>query len=325
MKQVLLFDTAIATTNIGDEIIFESVKIGLSRVLDEALVFRLGTHIENYNAFQMYKNWKYKLLCQNADYKFICGTNLLAESVKGRFSQWQLNKYNYPLYSESILVGVGKRINYKTIDNYTKKLYCKVLSNKYIHSVRDDETKKIVEGLGFSAINTGCPTMWGLTTELCGTIPLCKSKNAIISVSGYKDQIDYENDREFIKIVQNNYQRVYVWIQTAVDETYLDSIPGTKDFIRIYSLKKYSDILENGDVDYIGTRLHGGIFALQHKARTLVISIDERAEGFYNTNNLPIIKREEVKTGLDRRINSSWKTDIHIKTNEIKQFLNQFV
>ena len=325
MKQVLLFDTAIATTNIGDEIIFDSVKEGLSRILDESLVFRLGTHIENYNAFQMYHNLKYKLLCQNADYKFICGTNLLAETVKGRFSQWQINPFNFSLYEGSVLVGVGRRIDYTFVDNYTARLYKKILSKKYVHSVRDDETKRVVEALGLTAINTGCPTLWKLTPEFCEGIPQTKAKNAVLSVSGYEGQSNPDADVKLIDIVKSNYQDVYVWIQTAVDEKYFDSLPNSDGVTHIYSLNKFSDVLMNRNVDYIGTRLHGGIFALQHQVRTIVVSIDERAEGFHQTNNLPIVRRDEIELILEKTIHSAWKTKIVPREKEIKEFLNQFI
>lgn len=121
MKQVLLFDTAIATTNLGDEIILEGVKAGLRPVLEKSLTFRLGTHIENYSAIQMLTyNWKYHQLCEKADYKFVCGTNLFSNNLKGLFPQWMLNPFNMKLYTNSILVGVGKISDYKEINTYTK-------------------------------------------------------------------------------------------------------------------------------------------------------------------------------------------------------------
>ena len=53
MRKILLFDTAIDTGNLGDEIILESVKKELSTILDSASVYRMGTHIENYSPIQM--------------------------------------------------------------------------------------------------------------------------------------------------------------------------------------------------------------------------------------------------------------------------------
>ena len=80
-KRVLLFDTAIATSNIGDEIIFSSVKDALKPVIEEAAIYRMGTHVENYSSFQMLLHRtllpdpKIRALSEGSDLKFICGTN----------------------------------------------------------------------------------------------------------------------------------------------------------------------------------------------------------------------------------------------------------
>lgn len=325
MRQVLLFDTAIATSNLGDEIIFESTKQGLSTVLDNALVFRLGTHIENYNALQMFRNWKQTVLCERADYKFVCGTNLLSNSLIGRCPQWQLNFFNRALYHDAILVGVGRISDYKKFDLYTRILYKKCLSSSFKHSVRDEETKRVLETLGLKAINTGCPTLWKLTPEFCATIPQQKAKNAVISVSGYGNQLDVEFDSAMIECVQKSYGKIYAWIQTAVDDSYLSKLPNTESMERIYSIQSFADILKKSEVDYIGTRLHGGVYALQHGVRSIVISIDERAEGFYHSNNLPIVRRKNIKEELYDRINSNWKTEIRLDQDAIAEFLNQFI
>lgn len=325
MKRVLLFDTAIATTNLGDEIILESVKAGLKPVLYDALTFRLGTHIENYSPLQMGKsNWKYYELCEKANYKFICGTNLLSENLKMMFPQWMLNPFNVKLYSDSVLVGVGKISDFSEVNSYTKKLYNRCLSKKYMHSVRDEDTKHALEKMGYKAINTGCPTLWMLTPERCAMIPSQKAENAIISVSGYADQANPKQDQKMIDCVLKNYKKVYAWIQTIADKAYLDSLLRTDKIECIYSLEKYEDILKCGNIDYIGTRLHGGVYALQHFCRTIVVSIDRRAEGFHESNNLTIIKRNEIEEKLDGMINSDWKTEIRIDQEAIEKFIKQF-
>ena len=38
----------------------------------------------------------------------------------------------------------------------------KSLSSEYIHSTRDELTARYLRELGHQAINTGCPTTWGL-------------------------------------------------------------------------------------------------------------------------------------------------------------------
>jgi len=326
MKQILLFDTAINTSNLGDEIIYDDCKKGLSGILDNALVFRLGTHVSNYSAYQLLRKEDRKIerLCDWSDYKFICGTNLLSDNLKGVNPQWMLNPINARLYTDSILVGVGKISDYTEPNRYTKKLYNKILSKKYKHSVRDEDAKRVLEDMGFSAINTGCPTLWGFTEEKCKAIPTKKAKNVVFSVSGYYKQRDPEKDKRLIGILKKNYEKCYLWVQTVIDEKYFNEINDSKlEVTSIYSLNKYKEILSTGDVDYIGTRLHGGVYALQNGCRSLVISIDQRARGFHRDNNLPILERDEIEKLYDV-LNSEWETNIIVDREAISEFLNQF-
>ena len=83
------------------------------------------------------------------------------------------------------------------------------------------------------------------------------------------------------------------------------------------------DLLEE-NVDYIGTRLHGGVFALQNSVRSLVISIDHRARGFHEKNNLPIMERKDVPNRLEAWINADNKTKIWIDEKAIGEFKAQF-
>ena len=326
MKNVLLFDTAIATSNVGDEIILASVKKGLDPILSKSAVYRLGTHVENFSPLQMLiSHDKVKFFSEKMDYKFICGTNLLVPNLRRIFPQFMLNPFNKSLYKDAILVGVGKHSNYKKLRRLAKYLYLKTLSKKYYHSVRDEATKQIVEEMGFKAINTGCPTLWEFTKEKCASIPQGKAENVIFSVSGYLPQQNPVADLKMIKTLKKNYSSLYAWIQTYKDEDYLKSlIDIEKEGIScIYSLDAFAQMLDTAKYDYVGTRLHGGIFALQHNCRSIIISIDHRAEGFHESNNIPILRRQDIDN-LDALINSNIITDIRIDTTAINQFLSQF-
>ena len=328
MKKVLLFDTALGTSNNGDEIIFESVKSGLRPVLSNALCFRLATHIENYSPLQMlHPGTKLSAICFQADYKFICGTNLLVEDFLRIRPQWWVHRSNEKLYQNSILVGVGKRTDYPSIKNkYTRDLYKRILSSEYTHSVRDEATKEIVEELGFKAINTGCPTLWMFDENKCKMIPTQKSDNVVFSVSGYSYQADPDRDRQMVQCLLKHYDRCYAWIQTTDDEKYLIELLRDMQSPQIeylYSLIRFEDVLNQGNIDYVGTRLHGGIYAMQHNARTIIISIDQRAEGFYESNNIPILRRETVAE-LGDTVESSFETKIHVNREGITAFLSQF-
>ena len=92
-----------------------------------------------------------------------------------------------------------------------------------------------------------------------------------------------------------------------------------------HSLSAYEYILNNSnDYDYIGTRLHAGIFAIRHKVRTIIISIDNRAVDMKETYNLPIIDRNHIDTELIPYINSVFETNIKIPIDRINCWKEQF-
>lgn len=324
MKKIVVFDTALGTSNNGDEIIMESIHNEFKELIDNNFSLRLATHVNNFSFLQMCRNNGKINYFKNADYKFIFGTNLIAQKRIGKVnSQWQLKLSNIPIYEGCILVGAGCTFGGDKTDALAKMLYKKVLSKKYYHSVRDEQTKKVVESLGVKAINTGCPTLWCFTPEFCNEIPETKAEECIITVSGYADQFDTQMDQKMIDIVKSNYKKVYCYIQTTEDEKYLNKLKNTEDIVRVYSLNKYKEILNTKDIDYVGTRLHGGIYAMQNKCRSIIISIDHRARGFYETNNIPILERNSMDK-LDNMINSKFKTEIRINQKAIDSFKNQF-
>ncbi len=329
MKKIVVFDTALGTSNVGDEIILDSIYDNMSDVFDEHFSLRLATHVNNFSMKQvLHRNTKIRYF-QNADWKFICGTNLIAQTRFGKInSQWQLYPSNLSIYKNCVLIGAGTTQATEKLDFYARHLYRKVLSKEYVHSVRDDLTRRVVESLGCRAINTGCPTLWKLTPEHCEKIPTKKAPNCVMSVSGYSPQTDRMRDLKMLEILRRNYKTVWAWIQTTDDESYLASLEkqaGIEPFARIYSLSRFRDVLQNGDVDYVGTRLHGGVFAMQHFCRSLVISIDHRAEGFHRSNHLPILRRTEVEDQLESVIHSEFATEISIDSEAIAAFKSQFV
>ena len=80
-------------------------------------------------------------------------------------------------------------------------------------------------------------------------------------------------------------------------------------------LSDYDNFLKKHEVDFIGTRLHGGIRALQHKRRSIIIGIDNRATELVNQENI---------SNLSKIINSNFKTEIILPKTNIQTFLSQF-
>ena len=328
MKRIAIFDTALGTSNLGDEIIFEEVRRNMGSIFDSHFSLRLATHVNNFSVWQMLRRNSKIRFFQEADWKFICGTNLIAQTRIGKInSQWQLTPSNLSIYKNCVLIGAGTTEDKETLDPYARFLYRSVLSKKFIHSVRDELTRGIVESLGCRAVNTGCPTLWDLTPERCSGIPAGKGDSCVVSVSGYGNQTDEERDSMMLGIVTGSYGNVRAWIQTTEDDGYLTRLEkrlGIPPLYRIYSLSAFREVLLSGRTDYVGTRLHGGIFAMRNGCRSLIISIDHRADGLRETNNIPALSRKDIGSQLERLINSSFTTDIHLNVDAIAKFKSQF-
>ena len=324
MKRLAEFDTAIGTANLGDEIILQSFRKEMEALYRECFILRFGTHLINFSALRYILGGRKIEFLNNADYKIIAGTNLLSRNIKKTSGQWPVNGFQKYLYEDSILAGVGLTLEPGRPTRKTVRFYHKTLRRDFVHSVRDDESKKFLESMGFSAINTGCPTLWSITKELCEKIPKKKAKRVVFSISGFTKQQNSEYDQKLIDILRSEYEDLFFWCQAYLDEEYFDTFEDTANIKRIYSLKEFADLLDTGDIDYVGTRLHGGIMAIQHGVWTIVIAIDQRARGFHQSNNLAICERKEIAGKLPEMIESTFETKIIVNHDAIDRWKKQF-
>ncbi|MFJ5759888.1 polysaccharide pyruvyl transferase family protein [Neobacillus sp. NPDC093182] len=320
MENILLLDTSVGSLNKGDDIIMRCIRYQLTGITKDKFTLTLPTHVSPFHWYQVARGSNRVKIYSNARYKFVGGSNLLTMDMLTHFPQWNINLFNYGPLRGSVLVGVGagkgNKINY-----YTKMLYKKVLSHRYIHSVRDERTKKFLEEMGFKALNTGCATLWSLTPEFCQEIPTTKSESVIFTLTHHSK--DVINDQLLIDLMNKNYKNVFFWIQDADDLNYFNTLKNTEN-IRIVSpsVDEYERILKT-DVDYIGTRLHGGIFAMRHKKRAIIIAIDERAQGMSETYNLNTIHRNDFNN-LEQMINSEIITNVNVDFDKVNMWINQF-
>lgn len=320
MDNIVLLDTSVGSLNKGDDIIMKCVREHLTEITKEDYVLTLPTHLAPFHWYQVVRGSNRVKLYSNAKYKFVGGSNLLTMDMLTHFPQWNINLFNYQPLKGSILVGVGAGKGTK-IKRYTKMLYKKVLSHDYMHSVRDERTKSFVEDMGLKAINTGCATLWSLTPDFCLQIPKHKATSVVFTLTFHARH--KESDQLLINVLQKNYEKIYFWIQDKEDLHYfhtLDNIEG----IQIVSptLAAYEKILSQ-DIDYIGTRLHGGIYAMRHKKRAIIIGIDERARGMGETYNLNQLDRREMSQ-LETTIHSAITTDVKLDLKRINTWLQQF-
>lgn len=322
MKKVLLLDTSIATFNIGDEIINNSIQNNWPELFRDNYICKYPVHTPPYAWWQqLLVSNKFRNL-SSVDYKFLCGTNALYTNMVRPLPVWNLYLWNASFCKGTILLGVGAGINSKSVNYYTRKLYNNVLSHDFVHSTRDDYTRDMLIRLGFNAVNTGCPTLWGLTPEHCNLIPRKKSNSVVFTLTS--KQPDLENDKLMIKILEESYDHVYFWPQTISDLDYLLSLGDYEYMLVSPNLASYDKILDK-DIDYVGNRLHGGIRALQHHKKSIIISIDYRAENMAKSYSLPVIKREKIGQLLKDKIEDTSETLITgLDWNQINDWKNQF-
>ena len=322
MKNYVLFDIAEGTQNLGDYIIMDSIMKEMDFLFKDNFLTHFSTHTPIARFYQNFRRNMQSRACNAADKKFICGANTFKNSLLRICPDWNINYFNCKYYKDSIAIGVGMDMNSKKMDLYTKKIYKKILSKEYIHSVRDERTKRTLEKLGFKAINTGCPTLWSLTSDFCREIPKEKSDNVIFTLTFYdKDPV---NDQKLIDILKKNYKKLYFWVQGSEDYEYFKSFKNI-DKIEIISpnLDSYKKTLEKDNIEYVGTRLHAGIFAMKNKRRAIILNIDNRAKDMGETYNLNTIDREKIDL-LESKINSKFETKVNINTNAINKWKNQF-
>lgn len=329
MKRIGILDTSVLSFNLGDQIIMESARRGLNSIIKNAFVVNLPTHSPLFHKyeFSIRRKDSFRKALDSLQYKFVCGTNLLEKNVFKRKNSWNLFLSDTYYINDFILVGVGTDATNTKANWYTKKFYRRALSSEYMHSTRDEQTKLFLESMGINAINTGCVTLWTLNKQFCATIPKIKCKSVIFTVTDYCP--DRKNDVEMINILCNNYDSIYCWIQGIHDQEYINSlkldskIEGKISYIGP-SLDEYNNYLRNNECDYVGTRLHAGIKAMQCGKRSIIIGVDNRARDMNETYHLNYIERKDIATGLENYINSSIITDVKINENNIRKFLNQF-
>ena len=322
MEKIICFDTSIATSNMGDYIIAESCDAQLKELYSSAFVLRFPTHTP---VSHWYQNCKYTSggrYSGDAKYKFLYGTNILNENMCVPTPSWNVNVFNAKMMRDTICVGVGMGSKGIKPNLYTRWLLKKILSKKHVHSTRDEKTAEFLRKMGFQAINTGCATTWKLTNEVCSQIPKSKAETVVFTLTDYMQ--DRESDKYLISTLKKLYSKVYFWIQGIEDYTYLTSLDET-DEIEIIppNLDSFARILA-GDVDYVGTRLHAGIKALQCGKRTIIIEVDNRAADMKESIKLPTIKRTELVGKLDAMILSEFETKLNINTEAIGIWRRQF-
>ena len=307
--------------NLGDLIIQQAVTRELHNVLLEDTVYhRICPHIP-----MSEQDLKH---IDESDMVFLGGSNLIGNTIflKRKLSFWRQWKINLKeakrFKNKAVMLGIGWRRYEGSTGFYTRAMLNACLDKSRLHSVRDEYTKIKFNKMGFdNVINTGCPTIWPLADVSKDDIPVKKAENALLMLTNYN--LKPEIDGNIIDLLCSNYSKIYFWPQGVNDKEYAlsfgrdfeilpESLDGLDQFV-------HSDI----DFDYIGTRLHGGIFCLLANRRSLILKIDNRATELARQTGLPTVDRDDLD-GIEDWICNSTETLIHVNNTAISTWRNQF-
>ncbi|OCH25477.1 polysaccharide pyruvyl transferase family protein [Aliivibrio sp. 1S128] len=312
-----IYDTSYGSLNVGDEIINQATRKVITELFDKHQHLTASTH-DGTSSFGIY-NFNRCL------HRFVCGSNIFSRNML-HSNQWNINLIDTLRMKEIISLGVGwGRYEKKDISPMTKWFYRHLLDSNTLHSVRDNFTKQKLNDIGINnVINTGCPTMWELTEEHCNQIPTSKAKNVAVTLTDYRKDID--SDTFLLNTLSENYDNVYLWLQGDGDAKYITSLQLKLPNLTTLParLSAYEKLLMSDDMDFVGTRLHAGIKALQNKKRSIIIGVDNRAIEKQKDFNLTVISRDKLKEQLADKINSNFSTDIKIATDNIREWKAQF-
>ncbi|SFB99592.1 Polysaccharide pyruvyl transferase [Parapedobacter composti] len=311
---VITFDTSIATTNLGDHIIMDAVKQIVNELFVDDFVINIPTHF-SIHPKDLPKLRKYQL-------GIVGGTNLLKNDTLLN-SQWKVGlKDLIVLRHKAVLLGVGWwQYQEKPVSAYSRMMYRNLLSTRYNHAVRDNYTLHKLNNIGIkNVINTGCPTVWELNEPHCSQINPKKRDKVVTTVTDYMR--DPERDRRMLEILKKHYQDVYVWIQGAKDQAYIESLAPDIRYLPP-KLSAFDTFLEQEPCEYVGTRLHAGIRALQKKRKAIIIGIDNRAIEMRNDIGLNVLERQYIDR-LEEKIHEETSTKLHLDTAAIQRWKAQF-
>lgn len=309
-----LFDPSIGTANLGDEIISRLGQRVLNDCFANCDTLRVPTH------FLPQRDTIEKLLSYR--HKIVCGTNLMTPHFE-KHSLWKVPADLYG-YTNTLTLAVGWGYYCDDISKASRTTYRNMLSKSGLHSVRDRYTEQKFHEMGIhNVIYTACVTLWGMTPDRCKAIPKKKARDVIATITDYSR--DPQADKEMLSILLDHYETVYVWIQGREDLQYLETLVDLEKICVVErSVDAFEKVLDQGHIDYIGTRLHAGILALNHGVRSIVVAIDNRAKEMGRDVNLIMVSRDDVADELEPLIESEFETVLNIPWENIEKWKLQF-
>jgi polysaccharide pyruvyl transferase WcaK-like protein len=311
---VALLDTAAGSTNLGDRIIMDSVWPHIVDLFPGAMILTIASHEP--------MSRRSRRFAREATWTIAGGTSLLSSRMWFRAS-WRVSPIDAPALDITLL-GAGWHQYQRAPGPYSRRLLKRVLSRDVLHSVRDEYTRRMLSSIDVTnTVNTGCPTLWALSPAHCARVPRAKARDVVTTVNSYRGLNRPAADRRLLQLLKASYERVFVWIQTHTDYEYARSLHDGLEFVNP-SVAALDALLESDlELDYVGTRLHAGIRALQKGRRSTIVEIDNRAREMGSDFGLPTVGRTDYLE-LERMIEEDQNLKIRLPQEAIDRWKGQF-
>jgi polysaccharide pyruvyl transferase WcaK-like protein len=261
-------------------------------------------------------------LIYRSDWCFIGGTNIISSKLNP-YGLWRVSSEDARVFgsTRTVLLGAGWN-DYQSVPSpFTSKFLRTALSHSIVHSVRDNYTREKLFQIGIGAVGTSCMTTWGLTPSHCLEIPKRKAQSVVTTITEWRKEP--EADKMLLALLKRHYRKVYFFPQQESDAAYLDQL-GYGDLpLASTTSQGYTEFLRNEDVDFIGTRLHGGIRALQTKRRALILAVDNRAAEISRDTGLPVVARTD-EAAITDWIEGGRPTTLDLPVAAIEEWKAQF-
>lgn len=315
-NKIGILNPSIGTSNLGDLIIYDSVYKILRELFPDDMMINFPT--------QIHTTFDAMSLMSEQNLMFVSGTNLLSSNLESRY-QWKIHKgHKKFLKNKVVLFGCGWWQYQDEINKYSKDIYKTILNSNFIHSARDQYTVDKFKEIGINnVLNTSCPTLWEISPSKCELIPRKRGEEVVTTLTFYhKNSI---LDFQMLDTLSKKYKKVYLWIQGMNDVYYFNDIASKLNNVELLAptIEAYNEILKRPNIDYIGTRLHAGVRALQNNVRTLILAVDNRAYEIGKDVNLNVIKRENVQE-ISYFIDNEYVTDIKLPVDNIARWKESF-
>jgi hypothetical protein len=313
LRTVTVIDTAVASTNLGDQIIMEAVRRQLAEVGAGCFVHSVASH--------EWMGRRSRRLIAEAAFALVGGSNLLSSRMWWR-PLWKVTPFDVFRRGEIVLLGVGWYQDQGAPDLYSRWLLRGLLSRELLHSVRDSQALAQLARAGVpNVVNTGCPTLWDLDATRCAAIPRARGEAVVTTVNTYLP--DRELDRRLLETLRSRYRRRFLWPSTAADADYALALDPELEIVEP-SVAGFDRLLDSDlTLDYVGNRLHAGIRALQRGRRTIVMEVDNRARTMGGDFGLPTVARDDLAR-LVRQIETPFETALHLPWQAIARWKAQF-